>query len=81
MSSDIAQLKNDYQAGATLRALADRYHYSHTSIKDILEAAGVPRRHTWGRVKTCPTCGCSFRARRDQIHCSMRCRRAVKKGE
>lgn len=36
-----------YQSGATLRALGERYHYSHTSIKDILAAAGVPRRHTW----------------------------------
>lgn len=45
----IDQIVSDYQAGATLRALGDRYHYSHTSIKDILEAAGVPRRHHWSK--------------------------------
>lgn len=80
MSSDITQLKIEYQAGATLRQLGQRYAYAHTTIAAILDAEGIPRRRTWGRVKTCPTCGCSFRARRDQIHCSMRCRRVVKKG-
>ena len=45
----IDQIVAGYQAGATLRGLGERYHYSHTSIKDILEAAGVPRRHRWSR--------------------------------
>lgn len=43
----IDRIAAEYQAGATLRGLGERYHYSHTSIKDILAAAGVPRRHTW----------------------------------
>lgn len=43
----IDQIVAGYLAGATLRGLGKRYHYSHTSIKDILAAAGVPRRHTW----------------------------------
>lgn len=74
---DTAQIAADYLAGATLRTLAQRYAYSHTQIATILEAASVPRRHSWGRVKTCPTCWRSFHARRDQIHCSMRCRRST----
>jgi hypothetical protein len=76
---DPAQLAADYQAGASLRQLAPRYAYSHTQIAALLEAAGVERRHRWGRMKLCPTCRCPFRARSHQIHCSNSCRRAAER--
>lgn len=46
---NIDQLAAEYTAGATLRELATRYPYSHAHIATLLEAAGVPRRKTWGR--------------------------------
>ena len=69
----------DYITGASLRDLAKRYPWSHTSIGTILEEAGVPRRRVWGLVKVCPICSRSFRARRDQVSCSIECRRPTKK--
>jgi hypothetical protein len=77
---DIAQLAAEYQAGASLRTLAQRYAYSHTQIADILEAAGVPRRaKAWRHpFRICPACGCSFRPKQpDQERCSGDCHRGT----
>ena len=72
---DPAQLAREYQEGASLRDLAKRYPWSHATIGTMLKAAGVELRRTWGKFKPCPVCGRPFRARKDRIHCSSRCRR------
>jgi len=77
---DPAQLAAEYQAGASLRTLARRYFYSHTTIAAILDAAGVPRRMKGARhpFHLCPVCGCSFRPKQpDQERCAADCRKAT----
>lgn len=73
MMNRIAQLAADYQAGATLRQLGQRYGYSHTQIAAHLAAQGVERRHKWHYSRTCPICGKIFNAEIDQRCCSRSC--------
>jgi len=71
-------LAADYATGATLRAIGARYGISHAGVAWRLKEAGYPLRATWTRMqlRTCPTCGCSFRPKRpDQQRCSNDCRR------
>lgn len=53
MQINIDQLRGEYQAGATLRELGQRYAYSHTQIAAFLRSAGVPRRRV-GRKRKRP---------------------------
>ena len=67
----------DYAAGDSLRTIGRRYGYSHTVVKERLEAAGVPRRHRgWGRrPRACAVCGRLFQPKRkNSVRCSVSCR-------
>ena len=71
-----AQLIAEYQAGDSLRIIAQRHGISHQTVADRLDAAGVDRRAEYSHRKlVCPFCNCSFRPKEaGQERCHPNCK-------